>query len=287
MKKRRKSMEEYQIEKVTGEVFGDDHLIAIAERAEKRIDAVMKIKRVALKVTNANDWVDQNGRPYLMASGAEKIANLFNISWQIDEPTMEQEEDGTITYTYRGRFSLAGRSIEAEGSRSSRDEFFRKYIWEGGKKVGEKPLDRRDLKMAALTNLLGNGITRILGIRNLTYEDLLEYAGIKREDIRGIEYREKGKPPISQPKMAGKTNDSQEEKTPEGLSLREKLESALKELVGLIGGTESELIQGYSRFVDKKGEEHSVSNLDDLLRSEKWAEATLGRIRKVIEEIRE
>lgn len=228
-----------------------------------------------------------------MASGAEKIANLFNISWQIDEPTMEQEEDGTITYNYKGRFSLGGRSIEAEGSRSSRDEFFRKYIWENGRKVGEKPLDRRDLKMAALTNLLGNGITRILGIRNLTYEDLLEFAGIRKDDIKGVEYKErgqKGRPPIAQPKVAGKPNEGKaNEPAPEGQStggspLKESLESALKELSGLTGGFEADLIQWHSKFTDKNGVEHAAYNLEDLLKSEKWAGSTLGRIRKDIEE---
>jgi hypothetical protein len=171
-------------------VLTDDTLIHIAEQAERRIDAVIKIKQVAIKVTNANDWVDQQGRPYLMASGSEKIANLFNISWRINEPLIEEEQDGTVTFTYKGEFTLAGRSIEVEGSRSSRDEFFKKYFYDSsGKRQGEKPLDRRDLKMAAMTNLLGNGITRLLGIRNLTYEDLEKFAGIKKDQIKGVKYR--------------------------------------------------------------------------------------------------
>jgi len=182
-------------------VLTDDTLIHIAEQAEKRIDAVIKIKQIALKVTNKDDWVDQEGKPYLMASGSEKVANLFNISWRIDEPVMEQEADGAVTYNYKGEFSLAGRTIEVEGSRSSRDTFFKKYIWENGKKTGEKPLDRRDLKMAAYTNLLGNGITRILGIRNLTYADLEKYAGIKQSEVKGVKYKKDGeeKPTMKAP----------------------------------------------------------------------------------------
>lgn len=184
-------------------VLADDTLIQIAKQAEARIDAVVKIKQMALKVTNSSDWTDQQGKPYLQASGSEKVANLFNISWAIDEPTMETEADGTITYVYKGKFSLAGRSIEVEGSRSSRDTFFKKYEYEDGKKVGEKPLDRRDLKMAAMTNLLGNGITRLLGIRNLTWEDLKMYAGIDQESVKGkMTYKKNGqeqKPPMTPP----------------------------------------------------------------------------------------
>lgn len=181
--------------------IADDQLLAIARQAAARIDAVIKIKQLALKVTNASDWTDQQGKPYLQASGSEKVANLFNISWRIDEPTMEEETDGAITYIYKGAFSLGGRTIEVEGSRSSRDEFFKKYEWKNGQKVGEKPLDRRDLKMAAMTNLLGNGITRILGIRNLTWEDLEQYAKIKKEQVSRVEYKTKGenKQPLKEP----------------------------------------------------------------------------------------
>lgn len=182
-------------------------LIDIAEQAEKRVTAIIKIKKVALMVTNRFDWTNQQDRPYLQVSGSEKIANLFNISWRIDEPRLEFEDDGHFTYTYKGEFSLAGRTIEVEGSRSSKDPFFKKYDWipgpDGNKVKTEKPIsaiDKRDVKMAALTNLLGNGISRILGIRNLQWSDLREFAGIKKEDVQGIEYKKGGeKPSIQEP----------------------------------------------------------------------------------------
>jgi hypothetical protein len=172
----------------------DDFLLAVAAKAEARIDAVIAIKRIAVKVTNGMDWCDQDGKPYMMVSAAEKIANLFNISWQINEPTVEEEPDGHYTYTYRGKFSLAGRSIESEGSRSSRDGFFKQYYRdEKGNRAGEKPVgerdNRRDVRMAAYTNLLGNGITRLLGMRNPTYADLEQFAGIKRSDIGKVDYK--------------------------------------------------------------------------------------------------
>jgi len=189
--------------------IADDNLMRVAEMAEKRIDAVVKIKQMALKVTNARDWTDQGGNPYLQVSGSEKVANLFNISWRLDEPSIETEADGHFTYTMRGIFSIPGRSISAEGSRSSKDPFFKKYDWDNGKKT-ERPIsaiDRRDVRMAALTNLLGNGISRLLGIRNLTYADLEMYAGIKKEQILTVDYKGKGgnKPPIQEP---GKTPDA-------------------------------------------------------------------------------
>jgi hypothetical protein len=179
--------------------IADNTLIQLAEQAEKRIDAMHKIKKVALRLTNVFDWVDQGtgdkSKPYLQSSGAEKIARLFGISWQIDEPVLENEEGGHYSFTYKGYFSLAGATIEAIGTRSSKDGFFRKYDYSTGSKT-ELPasaIDRGDVKKAAYTNLLGNGITRILGLRNLTYEDLQEFAGISKEQIAKVEYRRKSK----------------------------------------------------------------------------------------------
>ena len=91
--------------------LADDSLIRIAREAEARIDAVVKIKQIALKVTNARDWTDQNGNPYLQVSGAEKVGGVFNISWRIGEPIYDEEPDGHFTYTYMGRFSIPGREV--------------------------------------------------------------------------------------------------------------------------------------------------------------------------------
>lgn len=271
-------------------VLADDILIHIAEQAERRIDAVIKIKQVALKVTNANDWVDQNGRPYLQASGSEKIANLFNISWRINEPLFEEEADGTVTYTYKGEFSLAGRTIEVDGSRSSRDEFFKKYIWENGKKTGEKPLDRRDLKMAAMTNLLGNGITRLLGIRNLTYDDLEKYAGIRKGDIKGIEYKNSGEKKEMKAPQEKKT-DAGNQSEP---SNRDKLKAELEAYCSTDGVVDPEMMKDViteASGFQSNGKTKSFS-LDDIFAkkddgsyriSDAWIGTAIGNLRKIVQ----
>jgi len=220
--------------------IADDSLLMVAQQAERRIDAVIKIKQMALKVTNAKDWTDQGGNPYLLVSGSEKIANLFNISWRIDEPICETEDDGHFTFTYTGTFTIPGRSIGVSGSRSSKDPFFKKYTYEKvegkpDKKV-EKPIsaiDRRDVKMAAMTNLLGNGITRLLGIRNLTYADLLAFAGIKQEDIGKVEYKNKnaGKEPVSAPQKKTEIKDPNEPATEPQLK-------AINTILGKLGITD-------------------------------------------------
>lgn len=176
--------------------LSDHRLIALADRAEAQVEAVGRIKHVALRLTNRHDWVDENGKPYLQASGAEKVARLFGISWRIFEPVKENLDGGHYAFTYRGEFSVEGEGIEAIGTRSSKDGFFKKYKGQGDDRV-ELPaseIDPGDVKKSAYTNLVGNGITRLLGIRNLTYEDLEKYAGIKKEDLASVQYKKGGKP---------------------------------------------------------------------------------------------
>lgn len=245
------SGEVVRIEQDSISPMADDTLIAVARTAEARIDAVIKIKQLALKVTNPRDWTNQQGNPYLQVSGAEKIANLFNVSWSFltPEPICETEADGHYTYTFQGRFTMGGRSIEVEGSRSSKDSFFKQNVYENDVKR-EKTIDerdnRRDVKMAALTNLLGNGITRLLGIRNLTWEDLEKFAGIKQEDVLGkVEYKKAGvKPP--QEKGAA----SAEPEKPEA-ELRAELQS-MCEVIGKVNNlAPGEIL--FSLTVNKEG----------------------------------
>src|SRR3990170_6982782 len=175
--------------------LASETLIAIADQADRRMDAVLKIKKVALKATNARDWADQNGNPYLQVSGSEKVGRIFGVSWRIDEPICELLEGGHFQYTYQGEFSLAGAIITAIGTRSSKDPFFKRYAWgkkdaDGNSEKTELPpseIDKGDVKKAAYTNCIGNGITRLLGIRNLTYEDL-KAANIDTSKLSKVEY---------------------------------------------------------------------------------------------------
>jgi len=254
---------------------GADDLVQIAANAEKRIDAVLKIKRVALKVTNAMDWVDQRDKPYLMASGSEKIAGLFNISWRLlsPEPALELEPDGNYTYTYSGEFSMGSRSVHCEGSRSSRDKFFTQYDYDGKEKkeklVGDRD-NKRDVKMAAYTNLLGNGITRILGIRNLTYADLLEFAGIKKEQLQKVVYNDHGKANV---KPAQSTDDQQADKAPEGGEGETFKDKLFKELNGDV-----KELKRLTTFKDKDGVTVNGKGKWEWV-SEAGAKAAYGRLK--------
>jgi len=235
-------------------VVSYDVLLDAVKEAEARIEAVNRIKKAALKVTNQQDWIDQNGKPYLQSSGAEKIARLFNISWRLEEPIFEQEEDGHFSYSFKGYFTMKGITIEAIGVRSSKDGFFTKY--KDGKPLPVSAIDKGDVKKAAFTNCIANGITRLLGIRNLTWEDI-ESVGIKRGAVTQVAYK----------KELTEMHKKLEEKLNEVCKTEEERAKLLKELTA---------------FTDAKGIRHEGKEKLEQI-SEKMAQVAYGKLKQMME----
>lgn len=246
-------------EELVPAVLGTDNLVKMAEFAEKRIEAMKRIKTAALMVTSQHDWIDQNGKPYLQVSGSEKVARLFGISWRIDEPQLTTEEDGHFSYTYKGYFTLGSATIEAIGSRGSKDLFFSRAHQ---KDIPPSEIDRNDIKKAAYTNLLGNGITRMLGLRNLTWEEV-KSAGIDKDKVSKVDY--------------GKA-----EMTEEAKDLRKKIGKMLMEMAGSNKAEASKLLMKYTSFVGKDGKEvKGKSSITGL--SEKAIPVTYGKVKEAYE----
>ena len=172
-----------------------DNVLALADRADKMVTALNKIMAAAIRVTTPKDWVMIGGTPYLQESGASKVARLFGIGWQIHPgyPLMERDADGYPTYTYRMTFTMGKQSIEAEGMRNARDEFFAgKKTDKNGNAKKQKSVDEIDLadvKRAAYTNCLNRGIKAILpGLRNLDAATL-EQQGVNVSNSGGYTFK--------------------------------------------------------------------------------------------------
>jgi hypothetical protein len=170
-------------------VVSDKSIEMIIAEAEKRVTVLKKVLGVAIKRTNPTDWIDQQGKPYLGASGCEKVAPLFGLKMEgvVSQRDEREDEKGRYyIYTFMARFYWAAGDIEAIGTCSSRDKFF---AWDSTKKE-YKPLydvDETNIKKAAYSNLTVNGVTRALGIRSLTWADL-EPFGIKKDSVSKVEY---------------------------------------------------------------------------------------------------
>lgn len=168
-----------------------DNILYLAERAEQYIAAMNRIMDAALKITNELDWCLIGGKPYLQESGATKVARLFGVSIQLlGDAAVTCDNEGYKTFTYKARFYLKEQFIECEGSRSMKDDFFAKTK-NGLKKPDE--VDERDVKMAAYTNCINNGIKRLIpNLRNIDVNTLAA-AGLDTSKINGYTFKEGSK----------------------------------------------------------------------------------------------
>lgn len=188
-------------------VVSDMSIEMVIAEAEKRVEIMKRILGVAVKRTNPTDWVDQQGKPYLGASGCEKVAPLFGVKMEAVVNQREEREDDKgkyYIYTFQARFWWKAGDIEAIGTCSSRDKFF---AWDREAKAF-KPLhdvDETNIKKAAYSNLMVNGVTRVLGIRSLTWDDLAQF-GVNKEGVAKVEYN---KGASSDPTTVGAISEAQ------------------------------------------------------------------------------
>ena len=176
------------------------------EEAAKNFERVMIL---AMKMTNASDWIDQGGKPYLQASGAEKIAVPFGLSYGPVNPAepirCEEREDKKGKYLIFTAHYFAARGerrVEFIGRASTRGDLFSR-----GQTLDFEEISIPNVMGQAQTNALGNCITRILGIRNLTWEQLGKY-GIRQGDSKRVEYKKKSEG------AAGSAQSKQQEQNP-------------------------------------------------------------------------
>lgn len=162
------------------QVITDEFIAKFEKQAQLYQDKYLPI---CLKLTNEADWVSHaEGKFYLQCSGAEKICNPLGIYWDRPVVTKHERQDATgAYYEYEVEGVINSRVLRRfgwfTGNCSSRDQFFNAR---GG-------YDEGDIRKAAFSNWLVNGVTRIAGIRNPTVE-MLRKAGLKPDDIGKIKY---------------------------------------------------------------------------------------------------
>lgn len=186
-------MEENQNEIITvnpviSQVDTTDDILAVANRRIAQLD---KIITLSISRTNENDWVDQQGKPYMTCSGAEKIARLFGVCWKnvVTEKIFSSDETGQFYfYECKGVFTFGQDNITAVGTCSQKDQFFAKS---GGTAKPLSEIDETNIRKAAYSNMIVNGVTRILGIRNLTWEQV-RAGGVDQNKAAKVTYAKGG-----------------------------------------------------------------------------------------------
>jgi len=212
-----------------------DMLLHMAETADKRAEAYKRIKLAALRLTAQDDWVDQGGAPYLTAPGAEKVADVFRLSWAIKGPIQKTPTGAAGHFIMSCTLVIRtpwGREIEVIGTRSSSDPFYAK---KGTELRLIEEIDEADVAKGAYTNGEVGAITRILGLRGLTWEDLAE-AKITKDQAKRVDYR-----------------GAQTEATPEDVATQTRIKQMLVEMNGGNEQAAMDQLEKLSAFSDVRG----------------------------------
>jgi hypothetical protein len=146
---------------------------------QRRTVLLQKMMEVALQSTYPSDWVDQDGSPWLMGIGAERMARrIALLIWDVKTERMPITDDrGTYYYFVTiGKVGFSQREyVEARGTCSSRDPFWAKR---GKDWIPVEDVDITNIDKSSYTNFIVNGVMRFFGLRGMTWEDLEKF-GIK------------------------------------------------------------------------------------------------------------
>ena len=236
------------------------------QKLEGNVQAWKRAIVTTLKMTKPKDWSDQSGYPYLEACGAEPVANPWGINLVDEKREKVPGEDDKGKYyiwIYKARAYLprTNRWIDVEGVCSSRHTLF--AIKDGQLRPIED-IDEVDIMTTARRKLLRNAVVELLGLRNVTWEEL-EAAGILREKVAKFE-RKAGSELSDEAKKKRKAiGDMMRTMFGED---KEKCRAELKEI---------------TEYINKKGEQvPGVENLNGM--SQRKLEVTYDKVKREYEQ---
>lgn len=264
------------------------------EEAKKRAQMVRKITEAAVAESlYGQDWIDQNGKPWLAGSGAERLFKwLMRLGFKLSRITPERlertDKNGAFyVYVYKGIVEFMGSELYVEGECSARDQFFAKR-WEEreeGKReqilLPAEEVDESNIRKAALTNLYSNAVTRLLGLRNLTWEQV-QVMGFDRAKAAKVTYRDrKGGGEVVRPAASATPAGAVESEMPTAPPPKSTWVDSLEELLNRIidERLRERVLQSVTSFErgEGKGKFAGYATIADIRTKSKNAE-TVARI---------
>ncbi len=217
---------------------------SVLERAEKLNQQITKLKKFAISHTQPEDWVVFGNTIYLQSTGCERIANILGVSWprtdQFGNEILTIEKinlkDGHYTYVVQGEFHWYGRRVTITGKAASNRPFFSSR---GGELVPADEVDEGNVRQAAWSNFIVNGVMRILGLRGLTKKELAEN-GINLDQVGKVQFKQ---------------NKPKEDLTDHDHEQLQYIDQWLTILASIENGDKGDILQEMTSFKTKEGKE--------------------------------
>lgn len=268
--------------------------VQLVEKRSALVDAAMPI---AIKSTIKSDWCDLGGNPYPKDEAIEKIRLRFGIS--ASRPSFEKDEskdEKGIRYmwTCYMDFSLPGSTevLSCIGTASNRKAFYAKAhgTWRKQYEIHED-----NIKKHAWTNCMHNGITRILGLRGITWDQVEQHVKFTRKEVDRVDYDKSQ----DETQSRGTTKAKSKTKTKSKSKGEKKDYCSAKRVTDIltewflvtdylmsIGASEEEIYIGYLKFPkpDASGNAHATSDTVQKYKTKRaidWVEKAIKEIKSV------
>lgn len=159
------------------------------ETAGKQIELRSKLIMTALKALKPHDFQDFEGKPYLEGEGAARIMAVvrgFKVSeakFVIEQIAPHFFVDCSIPIEFMGATTVAIGDCSTSDSfftgRDGKGGRFKRYVDQTGSEVMATRLLLGDAKKKARENAISRGVSELLGLKGLTWDDL-EQLGFTR-----------------------------------------------------------------------------------------------------------
>lgn len=232
---------------------------------EKRNVMLEKALPLAISITKGHEWVQMGDYMWPMRGAVKKIMRRFAIrmhSSRYEKTTSVDEKGEYYMYTCHAVFELPGGidSVEAIGTSTSRKPFFStKTEYVNGERVTHmRPLyeiSEDNIKKMSRTNCITNGVLDLLGIGQVTPDDLKTYGVAGKSgsiDYGGGGGKTSGRGTSSEARPAGGTEAAADPEILPDETRKQIVDEFLAVLDYLVaqGVGEQEIFDKYLKFKD-------------------------------------
>ena len=169
----------------------------VVAQIEKKAEIEKQIRHVVMgQLLYESDFLDLGGKPYLTVEGAERLKGFLGLEirdkkFSPDAATVfkkiREGEPITVLCTATVHSKVHGLTEEVFGTRSSDDKFF------GGQAEKLGRIEPGHVLKAAESNMVVNAVTRIMGLRGMTWDEVHKQCGHSQDGARGrVDYRKHG-----------------------------------------------------------------------------------------------
>jgi len=275
---------------------GDPELMLahLEKKAELAARWRTAIETILVSQTYPGDWTMQGDKACLSSAGAERIARNFPIRTREVKKAREEFTDKNgkaYRYVYTGYACMNDREVFVQGSYSTRDKFLGKA---GGAWKPIEDINENDIRSAAYHIFCGNCVKALLGLRGLPAAEYTRIMGGSGQDVKKTSTVTRG---------AGTSGGSSEDDHRHQKELGEMCvafahaactvgqdEGGEWHLVSIGEADErgeleiaKEICEKLSSFEGDKGTVKGKNSAKQL--KGKWLNATLGKARKLKEEL--